>query len=98
MIHERGLESERGPETEGRQFVLSVVALEGRRGELKGEVGANIEDGELGIDIGIDHAKEINANEGENTHVAIAAETVFAVFENRFETLFIGFDVVGGRE
>ena len=62
------------------------------------EVGTNVEDGQMGVDIGIDHGEQIYAREAESTEVAIAAIVVLLVFEYLLELFLAPRDVVAGWE
>ena len=48
------------------------------RGEIEGEVGGYVEVGHRGVDVGVDHAEEIEAHHTDDTKVAVAAVVVLA--------------------
>ena len=68
------------------------------RFHLKTEVGTNVEDGQMGVHIGVDNGEQINAHKAECAEVAIAAIVVLLVFEYLLELFLAPRDVVAGWE
>ena len=78
-------EREGGAEAIARGLPGPTAERRGR--EVEGEVVRDVERGELGIHVGINDGKQINADETEGREVTPTAETVFPVLEDGLETL-----------
>ena len=63
--------------------------------DLEGKVLADVEAGHLGIDIGVDDGKSVNAYHAEHAEVAITAVVILLALEEVFEAVSVGVDVVG---
>ena len=66
---------------------------------LYGKIFGNVEVGEFGIDIGIDHGDEVYADETEDAEIALASIVVLSVLEDAREVFLIGLYIVSwGQE
>ena len=90
------LEREGSPEAQALLALQPIKGVDGGWGDLQGEVGTDVEDRQLCIDISIDNGEKIHPDEGESREIAITAIAVFAIFENRLKLLQTAVDVVGG--
>ena len=56
------------------------------------EVGTDVEVGQLGIHVGVDHREQVDADEGEDAQVAVSAVGVLALAQGLCQSVF-GFTI-----
>ena len=75
-----------------------LMIVDGGRAHLYAEVIGDVEVGELGIDIGIDHREEVDTNEAEYAEVSLATIVILAVFEHTGKIVLVGLYIVAWGE